>query len=200
MLNTFRPKKQPPPDWLPAASPTVYKGARRIAMNSHVDFEKAITLLSEYNKTIQREFGHVFSGKNLVANQVNYPAHPEETIKVRKGVKSLIEGSLLIYLFTIWESHTPTEVNDWLTDDERVTLNAYKHLRDSAAHRYDGGRANFQSRRTAFETKMPFSGITWDQGTDSIDLSNSRASLDCYNFMERVTKQLIVRLHKNEKP
>ena len=149
-------------------------------MNPHIDFEKAITLLSEYNKTIQREFGHVFTGKNLVANSVNYPSNPEETVKVRNGVKSLIEGSLLIYLFSIWESHTPSDVSEWLTDDERVTLNSYKHIRDSAAHKYDGGRANFQTRRTAFESKMPFSGIVWDQRNDSIVV---RPGLVGYSFI-----------------
>jgi hypothetical protein len=113
---------------------------------------------------------------------------------------SLLEGSLLVYLFAMWEAHVPSDINEWLTQDELDQLNAYKHVRDSAAHKFKGGRADFPNRRQAFENKMPFSGIIWNQEDDTIDLSNSSVSYDCHQLMEQLTKQLVVRLHKNEKP
>jgi hypothetical protein len=169
-------------------------------MTPHPDFQKAIDLMSEQIQSLQREFGHVYSGKNLIANNVNYPNHPDETVKVRAGVKSLLEGSLLVYLFAMWEAHVPSDINEWLTQDELEQLNAFKHVRDSAAHKFKGGRADFPNRRQAFENKMPFSGIIWNQADDTIDLSNSSASYNCHQLMEQLTKQLVVRLHKNEKP
>ena len=98
-------------------------------MTPHPDFQKAIDLMSEQIQSLQREFGHVYSGKDLIANNVNYPAYPDETIKVKAGVKSLLEGSLLVYLFAMWEAHVPSDINEWLTQDELEQLNAFKHVR-----------------------------------------------------------------------
>ena len=169
-------------------------------MNPHQDFKKAIDLMGEQVVSLQSEFGHVVSGKNLIANKVSYPNYPEETAAIKKGVHSLIEGSLLVYLFAMWESHVPNDVSKWLTGDELRKLNAYKHVRDSVAHKYKGGRADFPQRRQAFEAEMPFSGIIWDQNDDTIDISDSYVALHCHQLMEKLTKQLVVRLHKNEKP
>ena len=169
-------------------------------MAQHPYFQKSIDLMSEQIQSLQREFGHVYSGKSLIANNVNYPNSPDETAKIRAGVKSLLEGSLLVYLFAMWEAHFPSDIKDWLTQDELEQLNAFQHVRDSAAHKFKGGRADFPNRRQAFENKMPFSEIIWNQIDDTIDLSNSSASYNCLKLMEQLTKQLVVRLHKNEKP
>lgn len=132
-------------------------------MTQHPDFDKTLALMSEQIGSLQREFGHVLSGKNIIANNVNYPNHPEETVNVRNGVKSLIEGSLLVYLFAMWESHVPDDINEWLTAEELQKLYAFKHVRDSTAHKFKGGRADYRNRRAAFEAEMPFSGIEWDR-------------------------------------
>jgi hypothetical protein len=47
---------------------------------------------------------------------------------------------------------------------------------------------------------MPFAGIIWDQSNDTIDISDSSVALHCHQLMEKLTKQLVERLHKNEKP
>ena len=65
----------------------------------HQGFQDAVTLLNEQTTSLQREFGHVISGKNYIVNQINYPQNPNETAEIRSGVKHLIEGSLLLYLF-----------------------------------------------------------------------------------------------------
>ena len=169
-------------------------------MNPHQDFEKAIKLMSEQMGSLQREFGHVVSGKNLIANKVSYSAYPEETIEIRKGVNSLLEGSLLIYLFAMWESHVPTDINEWLENSELKELNAYKHIRDSVVHKHKGERADFPQRRQAFEELMPFAEIIWNQENDTIDISNSSVALSCHKVMEELTKKLVVRLHTNKKP
>lgn len=64
-------------------------------MAQHPDFQKAIVLMSVQIQSFQREIGHVYSGKNLIANNVNYPNNPDETAKVRAGVKSLLNFSLI---------------------------------------------------------------------------------------------------------
>lgn len=153
-----------------------------------------------FASSLQSEFGHVVSGKNLIADKVFYPNHPKETAEIKKGVHSLLEGSLLLYLFAMWEAHVPTDINEWLTEDELRKPNAFKHIRDSVAHKYKGERAAFPQRRQAFETEMPFSGVAWDRTNDTIDISNSSVAMHCHQLMELLNKQLVVRLHKNEKP
>jgi hypothetical protein len=169
-------------------------------MNPHQGYGKAFELMKELTGILQKEFGHVVSGKTLIANKVSYPKHPRETAEIKKGVFSLLEGSLLVYLFAIWEVNVPTDVDEWLTQDERLRLDAFKHVRHSVAHKYRGGRADSPRPRQAFEAQMPFSGIIWDQTTDTIDISNSSVAIDCYHLMEQLSKQLVVRLHKNQKP
>lgn len=169
-------------------------------MSSHPDFENAIKLMGEQMNSLQREFGYVMSGANLVANQISYPNHPEETIKIRSGVRSLIEGALLVYLFSMWEAHVPEDVNEWLTADELQKLNSFKHVRDSVAHKYKGGRADFPQRRKAFEREMPFAGIVWNKSDDSIDISNASVAMQCLQVMESLNRQLVVRLYQDQKP
>ncbi len=169
-------------------------------MATHPDFQNAIKLMSEQMKSLQREFGHVVSGSSLIANKVSYANHPIETIEVRKGVKRLLEGALLIYLFAMWESHVPKDIQDWLKPDERQKLDAFAHVRDSTAHKFNGGRADFVRKRKAFEAEMPFGGIVWNKAEDTIDISDCSVAMACFQFMEHLTKQLVVRLHNNQKP
>ena len=164
----------------------------------HPDLEKAIKLMTEHIEARQREFGFVVSGKRHVANSVKYPKTPEVEAEIRKGVKALMEGSLLVYLFAMWEEHTPDDIDEWLTADETQKLKAYKHVRNSVAHGYKGTRA--KSYKAEFEDAMPFSGITWDTEKDTVDLSEANVAMECHAFLEALTKQLVIRLHENKKP
>lgn len=169
-------------------------------MTPHPKFQDALNLMQVQMGSLQREFGHVVSGKKLIAESVSYPAHPEETKKIRDGVYGLLEGSLLVYLFAMWESHVPEDVSSWFTPEELIKLNAYKHVRDSVAHKYNGNRADFPQRRQAFESMFPFSGIVWNQQEDTIDLTNASVALDCHQYMEELTKKLVSRLYMDKKP
>ena len=170
-------------------------------MNQHSNLQNSIKLMQEHAAALQREFGHIFTGKNIIADTVSYPAYPEETEKVRDGIKAVLEGSMLIYLLAMWESHVPKDVHEWLTSDEKGKLNAFKHVRDCAAHKYAGGRAkDHNSKVRAFEREMPFSNIVWSKEADTIDLSNSNVSYEFYQFMEGLAKNLVVRFHTNKKP
>ena len=101
----------------------------------------------------------------------------------------------------MWESHVPEDVHEWLTIDEKRKLNAFKHVRDSSAHKYEGGRAKRHVGKVqAFESEMPFSNIAWNQTTDTIDLSNSNVSYEFHQFMDSLVKELVVRFHENRKP
>lgn len=156
--------------------------------------------MGEHMKSLQREFGYVMSGKSQMVHNVSYPNHPEETQAVRRGVSALIEGSLLVYLFAMWESHVPSDVTTWLTEDEREKLEAFAHVRDSVAHKYQGARADFERKRRAFERQMPFAGIQWIREDDRIDISQSSAAMQCYQLMQKLNQQLVVRLHNNQRP
>lgn len=169
-------------------------------MADSTDFKKALALMNEHVTALQREFGHVLSGKRMIANAVHYPKHPDVTKQVRSGVCSLLEGSLLVYLFAMWEVHTPKDVNDWLTEAERRKLNAFRHVRDSVAHGFQGTRAHRPNRRKAFESEMPFAGIVWNEEVDTIDISESAVARECFEHMKSVTGQLVVRLHAGKKP
>lgn len=169
-------------------------------MNPHPDFERSIQLMNEQIRSLQRELGYVMSGKSLIVNNVNFPKHPEETKNVRHGVKQLLEGALLVYLFAMWESHVPDDVNTWLTESEQEKLDAFAHVRDSAAHKYQGGRASHARKKRAFERQMPFAGILWSRDSDTIDIADSSVSMQCYHLMDALSRQLVVRLYKNERP
>lgn len=169
-------------------------------MESHPDFHDAMALMGEQMKSLQREFGYVLSGRRNIEHLVSFPNHPEDVIAVRKGIGNLIEGSLVVYLFAMWDAHVPKDVNDWLTISELEELDALRHIRDSVAHKYSRRRADFARRRKAFEVRMPFAGIAWDQAEDTIDLYNSSAAMHCYHVMERLNKFLVVRLYQNQKP
>ena len=170
-------------------------------MSNLKDIQSGVKLMQELTETLQREFGHIYTGKNLIANNVSYPSLPDETIKVRDGVKSVLEGAMLIYLLAMWESHMPKNVHEWLTADQKQKLNAFKHVRDSAAHKYKGERAKkHKSKVKAFESEMPFSNIEWDRTSDTINLSKSNVSYEFHQFMNSLIQCLLVRFHENRKP
>ena len=170
-------------------------------MNEHSNLQNSIKLMQEHAIALQREYGHIFTGKKIIADSVSYPGYPEETEKVRAGIKAVLEGSMLIYLLAMWESHMPEDVHEWLTLDEKRKLNAFKHVRDCSAHKYAGGRAKKHSGKVqAFEMEMPFSNIVWNQELDTIDLSGSNVSYESHQFMEGLAKKLVVRFHENKKP
>ena len=150
---------------------------------------------------LQKEFGHIFSGKNLISNNVSYPNHPNETKEVRAGVLGVLEGAMLIYLLAMWESHMPDDIHEWLTEDEKQKLKAFRHVRDCAAHKYKGGRAKKHTGKVrAFESEYPFSNIKWDRVKDTIDLSESSVSYDFHQYIGTVIKRLVVRFYENKKP
>ena len=96
---------------------------------------------------------------------------------MRKGVSVLIETSLIIYVFAMWKSHVHTDVSAWLTADQFENIKAFAHVRDSAAHKYQGARADFELKRRKLERQMLFAGILWNPETDRKDVSQSSAAM-----------------------
>ncbi|HLC01788.1 MAG TPA: hypothetical protein VJK02_02010 [Anaerolineales bacterium] len=153
-----------------------------------------LNLMREQVETLQREFGWVYSG---TSNIVNYPHHPDNASlrpAVQARVNHLVQGSLLLYLFAMWEYHVPRDLETSLDQGDLLRLNAYRHLRHSVAHGYRGSRAN--SFRAEFEEVMSgqhrFPGEIWDPQNDTIDLSRSSISYECLQFMQEITKKLVV--------
>ncbi len=99
-------------------------------------------------------------------------------------LSSTIKGMLVIYWFTVWEQYFSRDDEKQYLDSENLEiLNAYRHIRHSAAHGMDLRRAN--KCRNEFENIMngvtPITGITFDE--DNIDLSESEAAADCRDHL-----------------
>lgn len=125
----------------------------------------------------------MFNSQHQIAESLFLIDPPENEEPLRANINKLINGALLAYLLSIWDAYMPNESEEWFDDESMEKLDAFKHVRDSAAHKYKGWRANFQRRRNAFEAQMPFSNIYWNNGTDLVDISESNVARDCYAFM-----------------
>jgi hypothetical protein len=154
---------------------------------------KAIDLRDELEPLLSDELGFLITRTNYMVAHEN--VKHQRIIQGR--LNSLLKYSLLVYLFAIWEEYTTTEMNnEWLTDDEKSILKAYKHLRHTAAHGYNGKRAN--NCRKEFEEIMnsakPFPNLIWNKDDDTINIENSQVVVDCYNHMNALSRKLVERL------
>lgn len=149
---------------------------------------------------MSREYGHLISKSHRITDDISYPNYPDEEAIIKKNIKSLLKGAVLTNMFAMWEQNTPDDILDWLTEDEKTTLQAFRHVRDSFAHNYFGGRAARANRRTAFEAKLPFSNISFDTITDKIDISKSTVDKDCWDFFQSLYKRLVQPFYENKKP
>ena len=131
-------------------------------MPPNPNYQKILDFMQITMPLMSREYGHIFTKGNLITNDISYPKYPVEEAQIKKNIKTLLKGSVLTNIFAIWERNTPNDILEWMTSSEVRKLQAFRHVRDSIAHNYFGGRADYASRRTAFEAEYPFSNIDFD--------------------------------------
>ena len=158
------------------------------------------------NNMTQLGLAHFITG---LRNSVNHQIPAVRSV-IQSNVTELGEGLGLLYVFSIWDHFTDPlprpDVDDlsisWMTSDERLRFQAYRHVRHSMAHAFAGTRA--RDLRPEFEQIMqssnPLSGVKWDSTNDTIDLSHGGAAMQCHFFMENLTKLLLGRLANNKLP
>ena len=146
---------------------------------------------------LQKGFGWLLSGTRHMASHKN----PDTRAIIQTSIDSSVQGLLVVYLFAAWEEHVKRDIeNEWLPEAMLKRLNAFRHIRHSMAHGFNGTRAN--KCRNEFEDVMvsnkPFPNLTWDN--DSIDLSKSQVATDCQIFMHAASTELIQRIANDNRP
>jgi hypothetical protein len=166
-------------------------------MMNETIFTPILPLMGKLQECVQREFGWIYSRSGTLVTHDN----PEIRKQIQKSVDAYIPGLLLVYLFALWEEYVDRQIErDWLPADKSLRLNAFRHIRHSFAHGFNGNRAN--KCRIEFESIMssnqPFPNLPWDN--DKIDLTKSQVAIDCQRFMEDLAKELIGRIANDNRP
>lgn len=159
-----------------------------------------LELMPELLRATAEELGWLESSEALIVQRIEALADPSSLPQASQRTRALLKGSLLLYLFAIWESHLPQDFKEWMTDIELQEFEAYEHIRDSVAHAKLGQRAEFKRKRKAFEAFHPFAGVSWDSCTDVIDISDSFVVNDFFSYMMGMAAQLTARIHGGVKP
>ena len=159
------------------------------------DVEKGIELMQKASRMMQEEFGHVMSGTRNIVNFPNNPNNAELRPRIQKQVDGLVQGSLLLYLFAIWEDITTERMRTFLNDEEKKKLRAYRHIRHSVGHRFSGGRADmYREEFEELHNTGQLKCISWNQEDDTIDLSGGNVAMECQQFMSHLAQQLTARV------
>lgn len=152
---------------------------------------KAVELMKEQLALYQHGFGHILTG---TSNIVKYD-DPKTRNEVQRNVNGIVQSSLLLYMFGMWENFMTNEmVENYLDDDDKLLFRGYKHIRHSVAHRYNGKRAD--NNRKHFEECVAnghFKDIIWDKENDTIDIAESRTTNNCMKFLEKIAKVIFVK-------
>lgn len=153
---------------------------------------------------VQRGWGHLVTSLNHIVQHPN----PDIRREIQSNLNEMVQALGLLYCFSVWDAYldeitTDSVENDWLTQDEKKRLRAYRHVRHCVAHYYSGRRANrSKSCTAAFDSVMasaaPLQGVAFTATT--IDLSHAVVAEPCHHFMEELSKKLIGRLANNCKP
>jgi hypothetical protein len=131
----------------------------------------------------------------------------QEDSQIRKLVeveyKNMRESLLIVYLLAIWEEHIDrNNEREWLDATQQVHFAAYRHIRHSYAHSFNGKRA--QRFRAEFETIMnsadPIQSIRWDIENDKIELLKHHLARECKLFKDKILKNMLGRIANDVRP
>ena len=162
--------------------------------------QRILELTPELLRATGEELGWLETSQPVILARIRELADPTDVEQATKRSKSLLQGSLLLYLFALWEAHVPADFKKWMNAEELVEFEAFEHVRDSVAHSKLGHRASFNRKRKAFETFYPFAGVKWDSKTDVIDISDSFVVNEMFSFIMGMSPQLAARIHSGVKP
>ena len=154
-------------------------------------FQKMIPFQAVVDGGLQKTYGQIYSSTRNCIN------HQDATVRasVQQELDHTVQGLMIVHLFAIWEHHVDWDtVNQLFEKVERVRLNAFRHIRNSAAHGVHLARA--ERYRDEFQTTMegndPIKCVVFT--ADTIDLSQSNAGLDCRMEMVKLMNQMIMKL------
>lgn len=159
--------------------------------------ERLLELMRIQTESLQGEFGWLLTATRHSVKHKD----PAIRTKTQTGVDAATQGLILVYLFAMWEEYVHRdEEKEWLPADQLTRLNAFRHVRHSMAHGFNGSRAD--RCRSEFEEIMrspqPFPNLPWTD--DKIDLSQSQVAIDCQRFMSELSKVLLGRVANNNRP
>lgn len=161
---------------------------------------RTLDLIPELLRATAEELGWLETGEAAILQKIEMLEDARVAPLVAKRTKALLKGSLLLYLFALWETHLPVDFKEWMSPLELQEFEAYEHIRDSVAHAGLGQRARYKRKREAFEAFYPFAGVLWDKHTDVIDIAESFVVNEFFSFMVSMSSQLADRFHSNVKP
>lgn len=151
-----------------------------------------IKLMSVLGSLHQEEVGWLYSS---IRHSVNYP-NPQDRIRIQDRLNHATGGVLVVYLFALFETYF--EKNDWneyLKPDELEKLLAFRHIRHSIAHGFNGTRAD--GHRTEFDRVMssPTTRITGVKkfDNDSITLA-PEVGIQCLDYMKDLSQKCVARV------
>ena len=159
---------------------------------------KALQVREAANQSRQWGLGHVVTGlRNVVQNP-----NPTYRVAIQRNVDELAQATGLFFTFSIWDEafsrdETVDVLDNHLDADREQTFRAYRHMRHSAAHFYNGRRAEQSAKDyAAFDAQMqgtqPFQGVTFD--ADTLDISASHVGWSCLDYIHDTATHLVGKL------
>lgn len=91
----------------------------------------------------------------------NYPGQAALNTQIQARIDNAIGGMTVIYLFALLESHIDRKFWEYAEEIHRERMYAYLHVRNTAAHGFDGQRAEryFEQFNIVMSSTTPISGI-----------------------------------------
>lgn len=151
-------------------------------------------LLSTWN-----ELGWLYSNMRTIDG---YPNNPDATINITERLHHISAGLTCIYIFAILEEFINPRSSEWndfldiLRPEDKQKLKAFKHIRNTIAHGFDGTRAN----RDADKFDCVMSRQDPSERIQAVTIHNSNtiklshfAGLECYQFVSNVVDYALQR-------
>jgi len=163
-----------------------------------------VSALQNFSGANQGALGQIVSRKDFIAQDFHNKnlhninsqdqSRSELALSIFHDIPHVIEASMLIHAFAIWDAHAPTfqELESHISTDDLEKFRAFKHVRNSVSHDIAGKRRlKRQEQALAFENLQPFCNIKWDRQDDTINLSRSNVATQSVAFLMELAKKLV---------
>ena len=155
--------------------------------NLQQDLIKLSSILVNLN---QYELGWLYSETGHVAGKHK----PEVREEIQRRLDHAVGGMSVVYLFALFETYFPKSEWRIIEPSDLERLHAFRHIRHSAAHGFEGARAT--THATDFDNVMSSNNpIRSVKNYDVNNISLHRdAGIDLREFLEFITKKYLVRV------
>jgi len=164
-------------------------------LSKEIEICNAIELSQKLQEDMQGLFPtFIFGAKSFVESSSN-----PNVIASKNKSMHVLQGSLVVFLFSMWDSHIKKEsIEDYFRPEEKLRYYAFKHIRIVAAHNIDGSRKSNRPNENRMDhaekldqvmySDNPIEGLRLEEYI--IDLSASNVALDCRQFMQDMALRL----------